>query len=97
MASACTVLFTDVEFEAALSNSLRHFLPISDLKHEQKFFLETVAKKRDIFGILPTGFGKSLIFQWSEWLPASTERLVKTTTCLCFSCDAFSFYNERPG
>ena len=28
---------------------------------------------------------------------ASTERLVETRPCLCFSCDAFSFHNERPG
>ena len=26
-----------------------------------------------------------------------TERVVKTKTCLCLSCDAFGFYNERPG
>ena len=64
MASACNALFIDVEFEAALSNSLRHFLHISGLKHEHKLCLETAAKKYDVFGILPTaGFGKSLIFQ----------------------------------
>ena len=27
----------------------------------------------------------------------STEILVETTKCLRLSCDAFSFYNERPG
>ena len=63
MASACNALFTDVEFKAALSNSLRHFLHISGLKHAKKRCLETVAKKRNVFGILPTGFWKSLIFQ----------------------------------
>ena len=62
-ASACNAKFTDVEFEAALSNSLQHFLHISDLKREQKLCLETLAQKRDLFGILPIGFGKSLIFQ----------------------------------
>ena len=44
MASACNAQFTDVEFEAALSNSLQHFLHISGLKHEQKLCLETVAQ-----------------------------------------------------
>jgi len=62
MASGRNVQFTDVEFEAALSNSLQHFHHISGLKHEQKLCLETAAQKRDVFGILPTGFGKSLIF-----------------------------------
>ena len=26
-----------------------------------------------------------------------TERVVKTRTCLFLGCDAFGFYNERPG
>ena len=26
-----------------------------------------------------------------------TERAVKTRTCLCQSCHAFGFYNEKPG
>ena len=26
-----------------------------------------------------------------------TERVVKTRACLCLSCHAFGFYNERPG
>jgi len=50
---------TEVEFEEALSNSLQHFLHISSLKGELKLCLETVAQKRDLFGILPIGFGKS--------------------------------------
>ena len=63
MASTCNLQFTDDEFEAALNNSLKNFVHISGLKREQKLCLETVAHKRDVFGILPTGFGKSLIFQ----------------------------------
>ena len=52
MASACNAQFTDDEFEAALSNSLKHFRHISGLKREQKLCLETVAQKRNVFGIL---------------------------------------------
>ena len=63
MASACNAQFTDDEFEAALSNSMQHFRHISGLKREQKLCLKAVAQKRDVFGILPTGFGKCLIFQ----------------------------------
>ena len=62
MASAWNSLFTDVQFEAALSNSMRRFLHISSLENEQKLCLDTVAKKRDVFGILPTGFRKNLMF-----------------------------------
>ena len=63
MATAYNAWFTNVEFEAALRNSLQHFIHIAGLKLEQKLCLETVAQKRDVFGILLTGFGKSLIFQ----------------------------------
>ena len=41
---------------------MQYFRHISGLKREQKPCLETVAQKRDVFGILPAGFGKSLIF-----------------------------------
>ena len=44
MASACNAQSTDVEFEAALSNSLQQFLHISGLKHEQKLCLEIVTQ-----------------------------------------------------
>lgn len=33
------------------------------LKSEQKEAVESLLKGRDVFGVLPTGFGKSLIFQ----------------------------------
>ena len=33
------------------------------LKSEQKEAVESPLKGRDVFGVLPTGFGKSLIFQ----------------------------------
>ena len=55
MASACNAQFTDDEFEAALSNSFQHFRHISGLK--------LWCRSAMFFGILPTGFGKSLIFQ----------------------------------
>ena len=43
---ACSAQFTDVDFEAALSNSLQQFLHISGLKHEQKLCLETGTEAR---------------------------------------------------
>ena len=63
MASAGIARFTGVECEATLSNSFQHFLYISGLKHQQKLCLETMAQKRNVSGIRPTGFGKILIFQ----------------------------------
>ena len=55
--------FADAEFERALKVSLESFPHILGLKEEQICCLQSVAKKLDVFGILPTGFGKSLIFQ----------------------------------
>ena len=75
MASACNAQFTDDEFEAALSNSIQHFRHISGLKREQKLCLKTVAQKRDVVGILPTDFGKSLIFQLLLRLPKDLWKL----------------------
>ena len=33
------------------------------LKAEQKEDVETLLRGKDVFGVLPTGFGKSLLFQ----------------------------------
>ena len=82
------------KFEVALSNSLQHFCHTSGLKREQKLCLETVVQKRDVFGISTDWFREEHNFSIAA---ASTERLVETRPCLCFSCDAFSFHNERPG
>lgn len=50
-------------FERALDDSLKDFVHIRQIKEEQKRCLRSLAEKKDVFGILPTGFGKSLIFQ----------------------------------
>jgi len=49
------------KFKAALCNFSQHFLHISDLKHEQKLCLETVAQKHNVFGILQTGLNFQLL------------------------------------
>ena len=55
--------FSNELFEEALSDSLREFKHITGLKEEQKSCLRSVAERKDVFGILLTGFRKSLIFQ----------------------------------
>ena len=78
-----------------MSNSLQHFLHISGLKHEQKLYLETVAQKRDVFGIqiLPTGFRKSLIFQLL--LRLLKVGLVETRMCLCLVTPLVSIMKDQ--
>ena len=37
------------------------------LKMEQRTALESFLERKDVFALLPTGFGKSLIYQRKEW------------------------------
>ena len=81
MASS-SVQFSNADFEQALQNSLRDFSHIPRLKEEQKLCLESVAKRRDVFGILPTGFGKSLIFQLLPRVLKEMWRLERSTVLI---------------
>ena len=55
----------ETEFNAVLENCLRDFpqVKVKVLRKEQKACLLNLARRKDVFAILPTGFGKSLIFQ----------------------------------
>ena len=55
--------FSNDKFQKALGDSLRDFPHITGLKAEQERCIKSIAGKHDVFGILPIGFGKSLIFQ----------------------------------
>ena len=55
--------FDETEFNAVLENCLRDFPQVKVLRKEQKACLLNLARGKDVFAILPTGFGKSLIFQ----------------------------------
>ena len=55
--------FDETEFNAVLDNCLRDFPRVKVLRKEQKARLLNLARGKDVFSILPTGFGKSLIFQ----------------------------------
>ena len=54
------VKFVD-DLQQALRESLAVF-PDSELKSEQKLTIENIVGRRDVFGQLPTVFGKSVIF-----------------------------------
>ena len=54
------VKFVD-DLQQALTESLAVF-PDSELKSEQKLTIENIVGRRDVFGQLPTVFGKSVIF-----------------------------------
>ena len=56
------------------------------LKVEQKEDVESLLRGKDVFGVLPTGFGKSLIFQLVVFGEKQSFQLAK-----CFSRTAQPF------
>ena len=58
-------LAENVKFVDNLQRALREswaVFPVSELKSEQKLTIDNIVGRRDVFGQLQTGFGKSLIF-----------------------------------
>ena len=49
--------------DAAIKSVLDGLENISSLKEEQAIALKAFVEKEDVFAVLPTGFGKSLIYQ----------------------------------
>ena len=52
-----------LSLEQAIESALESFPNIDCLKDEQKKCIAALLQKKDVLGLLPTGFGKSLIFQ----------------------------------
>ena len=62
------------DLQQALMESLAVF-PDSKLKSEQKLTIENIVGRRDVFGQLPTGFGKSVIFSAAAMTKSVTSQL----------------------
>ena len=60
---ACARDLEEAELTSILDNCLQDFPNIRALRKEQQICLVNLARGKDVFAILPTGFGKSLIFQ----------------------------------
>ena len=52
-----------LRIEDAFASGLNLFSHIDFLKDKQKECIESLLQKKDVLGLLPTGFGKSLIYQ----------------------------------
>eukprot|EP00058_Branchiostoma_floridae_P010328 XP_002595816.1 hypothetical protein BRAFLDRAFT_96790 [Branchiostoma floridae] len=64
--------------DEAISSVLTKVGGISELKHEQRDALKAFVVGEDVLALLPTGFGKSLIYQlvpgvWKKLSETSTE------------------------
>ena len=54
---------TSEDIKEAISESLKDFPDVRDLQPEQRLIVEHVARRKDVFAALPTGFDKSLTIQ----------------------------------
>lgn len=71
--------FPIIEIELVIQASLRETRHISRLKEERKLCLQSVEKKRDVFGIPPTGFEKTLTFQVLPCVTKETWKIERST------------------
>ena len=56
------LLLNHTDIEATINNTIEHFLYVQSFHDEQKICLNLVHQGQDVFAILPTGSGESLIF-----------------------------------
>ena len=63
MAAVRALSKSDAVFDSAINNMLKDLSPCGVLHEEQKEIKNNMVNGRDVFAILPTGFGMSLIFQ----------------------------------
>ena len=52
-----------VQFQSLINKVIEDFPNVESLRKEQEDCLKNLVRGKDVFAILPTGFGKSLIFQ----------------------------------
>ena len=78
MSVACASDFEESELISILGNCLQDFPNIQVLRKEQQLCLVNLVCGKDIFPILPTGFGKSLIFQL---FPRLAKAAMKSEMC----------------
>ena len=76
--TACASDFKESKLISILADCLQDFPNIQALRKEQQLCLVTLARGKDVFAILPTGFGRSLIFQL---LPQLAKAAMKSEMC----------------
>ena len=57
------LLSNHVDVKATINNTTEHFLYVKSFCDEQRICLNLICQGQDVFAILPTGSGESLIFQ----------------------------------
>ena len=74
MAAMTGALSRHAAFELAVNTALNDFPNVEAIREEQRKCLKHLVDGIDVFAILPTGFGKSLIFQLFPRIKHALER-----------------------
>ena len=82
------------DLQQALMESLAVF-PDSKLKSEQKLTIENIVGRRHVFGQLPAGFGKSVIFSAAARTKAYLFFLESVTSQLQLRFHDVSNYSDK--
>ena len=76
--SCSSVMVVEKDAREAIRSVVATLPNIQKLKSEQEQSLQSFVGGHDVVALLPTGFGKSLIFQLA---PLVVEELAKANTC----------------
>ena len=93
MAVARHMSSSHADLESIINNAIEHFPHVESLRDEQKICLKNLVEGKDVFAILPTGFGKSLIFQLFPRIMSIVKETVGVFPALFFPS---SIFRRRP-
>ena len=80
--------------DVVISETLK-LLKISSLKAEQKEAVVALLNDKDVMAILPTGYGKSVIFQLFTLMKMTDSSEDSLSDELCESSDSFMFLQRK--
>ena len=89
MADARHMSSSHADLESIINNAIEHFPHVESLRDEQKICLKNLVEGKDVFAILPTGFGKSLIFQLFPRIMSIVKETVGVFPALFFPSSIF--------
>ena len=87
-------VFTDEQLEKAVDDSVATFdmLGYFQLKKEQRDAIKHLAREKDLLAVLPTGFGKSMIFRC---LVRVKQVLLEKHCCVVVVCPLRSIVEDQ--
>lgn len=86
--------FSEEEIDLALNDSLATFDVLENfvLKQEQQDAIRQLSRNKDVLAVLPTGFGKSIIFRFGVRVK---QLLTKKHCCMVVVCPLKSIVDDQ--